>query len=186
MAREEDVAFQKKSYNSADVLRASQRASADTLRASKGADVAIVGMGARVGPWKNVVEVGNRLMGRGEDHPTRPKANHWGLPDAPVGWFIEELEIPIGLFKIPPREVEEAIVQHPQVQEVAVIGVTDDVRGEVPKAFVITAEGASVDQKELRSFCKDLLAGYKFPKVVEFVEDLPRTPTGKVLKRMLK
>ena len=85
-----------------------------------------------------------------------------------------------------PREVEEAIVQHPQVKEVAVIGVADDVRGEVPKAFVITTEGASVDQKELRSFCKDLLAGYKFPKVVEFVEDLPRTPTGKVLKRLLK
>ena len=85
-----------------------------------------------------------------------------------------------------PREVEEAIVQHAQVKEVAVIGVADDVRGEVPKAFVITTEGASVDQKELRSFCKDLLAGYKFPKVVEFVEDLPRTPTGKVLKRLLK
>ena len=65
------------------------------------------------------------------------------------------------------------------------IGVKDEVRGEVPKAFVIAREGESVDEKELRSFCRDQLANYKIPKYFEIVADLPRTPTGKVLKRML-
>ena len=98
---------------------------------------------------------------------------------------IKELIISAGE-NIYPREVEEAIVGHPEVKEVAVIGIADEVRGEVPKAFVIVEEGASVDDKQLRSFSKDRLASYKFPKVIEFVEDLPRTPTGKVLKRLLK
>jgi long-chain acyl-CoA synthetase len=84
-----------------------------------------------------------------------------------------------------PREIEEVLVQHPKVKEVAVIGVKDEVRGEVPKAFVIAREGMTVDEKELRSFCRENLANYKVPKHFEIVADLPRTPTGKILKRML-
>lgn len=84
-----------------------------------------------------------------------------------------------------PREIEEVLVLHPKVKEVAVIGVKDEVRGEVPKAFVIAREGISVDEKELRQFCRENLAGYKVPKYIAVVPDLPRTPTGKVLKRML-
>jgi len=85
-----------------------------------------------------------------------------------------------------PREIEEALIQHPSVREVAVVGVPDEVRGEVPKAFVIPAEGARVDERELRGFCRERIAGYKVPKTFEIVDDLPRTPSGKVLKRMLK
>jgi long-chain acyl-CoA synthetase len=84
-----------------------------------------------------------------------------------------------------PREIEEVLAQHPNVKEVAVIGVKDEVRGEVPKAFVISRENASVDERELRTFCREKLANYKIPKYFEVVPDLPRTPTGKVLKRML-
>lgn len=84
-----------------------------------------------------------------------------------------------------PREIEEALAQHPKVKEVAVIGVLDEVRGEVPKAFVIAHEGTTLDEKELRAFCRDCLANYKIPKYFDIVADLPRTPTGKVLKRML-
>ena len=84
-----------------------------------------------------------------------------------------------------PREIEEVLAQHPKVKEVAVIGVKDEVRGEVPKAFVIAREGMTADEKELRQFCRENLAGYKVPKHIELVPDLPRTPTGKVLKRML-
>jgi long-chain acyl-CoA synthetase len=87
--------------------------------------------------------------------------------------------------KIYPREIEEVLAQHPKVKEVAVIGVPDEVRGEVPKAFVIVREGMSTDDKELRSFCRDHLANYKIPKHFELVADFPRTPTGKVLKRLL-
>jgi long-chain acyl-CoA synthetase len=84
-----------------------------------------------------------------------------------------------------PREIEEALAQHPKIKEVAVIGVKDDVRGEVPKAFVIAHEGVSLDEKELRLFCREHLANYKIPKYFALVADLPRSPTGKVLKRML-
>ena len=85
-----------------------------------------------------------------------------------------------------PREIEEALVRHPSVREVAVIGVRDEVRGEVPKAFVIAADGVRADAQELRKYCRASLANYKVPKVIEIVEDLPRTPSGKVLKRLLK
>src|SRR5262245_18773047 len=84
-----------------------------------------------------------------------------------------------------PREIEEVLAQHPNVKEVAVIGVKDEVRGEVPKAFVIARENTAVDEKELRTFCREKLASYKIPRYFEIVADLPRTPTGKVLKRML-
>jgi long-chain acyl-CoA synthetase len=84
-----------------------------------------------------------------------------------------------------PREIEDLLAQHPKVKEVAVIGVKDEVRGEVPKAFVIIREGATADEKELRAFCRDNLASYKVPKYFEFMADFPRTPSGKVLKRML-
>ena len=84
-----------------------------------------------------------------------------------------------------PREIEEALAQHPKVKEVAVIGVKDEVRGEVPKAFVIARDGNDIQEKELRAFCREHLATYKVPKYIEVVADLPRTPTGKILKRML-
>ena len=84
-----------------------------------------------------------------------------------------------------PREIEEVLAQHPKIKEVAVIGVQDEVRGEVPKAFVIAREGMTVEEKELRAYCRENLANYKIPKHFDIVADLPRTPTGKVLKRML-
>jgi long-chain acyl-CoA synthetase len=84
-----------------------------------------------------------------------------------------------------PREIEDALAQHPKVKEVAVIGIKDEIRGEVPKAFVIPHDGITIDEKELRAFCRENLANYKVPKHFEVVSDLPRTPTGKVLKRML-
>ena len=84
-----------------------------------------------------------------------------------------------------PREIEDILSQHPKVKEVAIIGVKDEVRGEVPKAFVIARDGVKVEEKELRSYCREHLANYKVPKYFEIVPDLPRTPTGKILKRML-
>jgi long-chain acyl-CoA synthetase len=85
-----------------------------------------------------------------------------------------------------PREIEEALVEHPAIREVAVVGVPDEVRGEVPKAFVIPMEGAQPDERDLRRFCRERIAPYKVPKIFVIVEDLPRTPSGKVLKRELK
>ena len=85
-----------------------------------------------------------------------------------------------------PREIEDVVAQHPAVAEVAVIGVRDDLRGELPVAFVILHDGATTDENDIRTFCRDKLAGYKVPRDVKIAADLPRGPTGKILKRALK
>ena len=85
-----------------------------------------------------------------------------------------------------PIEVEEALAQHPDVAEVAVIGVPDERWGETVKALVVARAGRSPTAEELVAFARERLAGYKLPRSVEFVADLPRTPSGKVLKRELR
>jgi len=85
-----------------------------------------------------------------------------------------------------PIEVEEALEQHPGVAEAAVVGVPDERWGEAVKAFVVPSRGATVTEPELEAFCRERLAGYKVPRQFEFIPELPRTPTGKVLKRALR
>jgi long-chain acyl-CoA synthetase len=85
-----------------------------------------------------------------------------------------------------PIEVEEVISQHPAVVEVAVIGVPDERWGETVKALVVVAPEAAVEADELVTFARERLAGYKLPRSVEFVTELPHSPAGKVLKRELR
>ena len=92
----------------------------------------------------------------------------------------------IGGENVAPAEIENVLLEHPPVAEAAVIGVPDEVRGEVPVAFVIPQEGADPDPDALRAFCRERLAGYKVPREVRIARDLPRGPTGKILKRALR
>jgi long-chain acyl-CoA synthetase len=85
-----------------------------------------------------------------------------------------------------PVEVEEVLAQHPDVTDVAVVGVPDEHWGELVKAFVILRPGSSATADDLVAFTRGRLAGYKLPRAVELVDDLPRTPSGKVLKRELR
>jgi long-chain acyl-CoA synthetase len=85
-----------------------------------------------------------------------------------------------------PIEVEEVLSQHPGVSDVAVIGVPDERWGETVMALVVRAPAATVDADELVAFARERLAGYKLPRSVEFVDELPRSPAGKVLKRDLR
>ncbi len=85
-----------------------------------------------------------------------------------------------------PIEVEEVLSQHPQVADVAVIGVPDEHWGEAVKALVIGRAGRAPSPADLLAFARARLAGYKLPRSIEVVDDLPRTPTGKVLKRELR
>lgn len=85
-----------------------------------------------------------------------------------------------------PREIEDALLRHPDVADTAVLGKKDPSRGEVVVAFVILKEGAKAGVDELRSFCRDQgLAQWKCPREVYLVSEMPRSPTGKVLKRVL-
>ncbi|CAM5496013.1 long-chain fatty acid--CoA ligase [Streptomyces tanashiensis] len=91
-----------------------------------------------------------------------------------------------GGFNIYPREVEEVLVRHPSVSEVAVIGVPDEARGEEVCAVVVRREGAApLSEEELVDWSRERLGRHKYPRIVRFVEELPLGPTGKVLKRAL-
>ena len=90
-----------------------------------------------------------------------------------------------GGFNVYPRELEEVLLTHPQVSLAAVIGVPHDVYGEEIKAFVVPANGAQVTEQELVAWCRQVMAAYKYPRLVEFRTSLPMTATGKVLKREL-
>jgi long-chain acyl-CoA synthetase len=85
-----------------------------------------------------------------------------------------------------PVVVEEVLAQHPGVADVAVIGVPDERWGEAVTALVIPAAGLAVGAGELVAFARQTLAGYKLPRTVEFVAELPRSAAGKVLKRELR
>jgi fatty-acyl-CoA synthase len=85
-----------------------------------------------------------------------------------------------------PAEVEESLASHPAVEEAAVIGVDDEKFGQRLKAFVVVRGGSEVSEDELKGHVKDNLAGYKTPRDVVFLDELPRNPTGKVLKRELE
>ncbi|WP_324788798.1 class I adenylate-forming enzyme family protein [Streptomyces sp. H51] len=89
-------------------------------------------------------------------------------------------------FKVWPREVEDVLHTHPAVREAAVVGVPDGYRGETVKAYVSLRPGAGTDPDELAVYCKERLAAYKYPRQVEILPDLPKTASGKILRRELR
>ena len=84
-----------------------------------------------------------------------------------------------------PREIDEVLYQHPAVAAAAAIGVPDPLYGEDVAAFIVLKDWMKVDEAEIITFCRERLADYKCPKTVRFVKDIPKGPTGKLLKREL-
>jgi long-chain acyl-CoA synthetase len=91
-----------------------------------------------------------------------------------------------GGYNVYPREIEEVLYEHPAIQEAAVVGVPHDELGEEVGAAVVLKEGESVDADELKSYVKEQVAAYKYPRKIWFVDELPKGPTGKILKREIK
>jgi acyl-CoA synthetase (AMP-forming)/AMP-acid ligase II len=91
-----------------------------------------------------------------------------------------------GGFNVYPREVEEVIYQHPAVMEAAVVGTPDEKWVEAIKAYVVLRPGQSASEEEIIQFCKDRLTSYKKPSSVEFIDSLPKSAVGKVVRRLLK
>jgi len=89
-------------------------------------------------------------------------------------------------YNVYPREVEEILYSHPKIAEAAVIGVSDEIKGEEVKAFVVLKEGESVTEEEIRAYCRSKIAPYKTPRYVEMVAALPKGSTGKILRRQLR
>ena len=78
------------------------------------------------------------------------------------------------------------LLEHPKVQEAVSVGIRDDVRGEVLKAYVVTQDGEELTKADIVAWCRQKLAGYKVPRLVEFRKELPKTIVGKVLRRALR
>ncbi len=151
-----------------------------------------------------VGEVGELLVAGPQVTP-----GYWGRPDATAaafrgehlrtgdvgfmdadGWFylvdrMKDMIIASG-YKVWPREVEDVLYSHPAVREAAVVGAPDEYRGETVLAFVSLHDGADVSEAELVAFCRERMAAYKYPRSVAFVDELPKTATGKILRRSLR
>ena len=106
------------------------------------------------------------------------------------GWFYivdrKKDMINASGYKVWPREVEDVLYTHPRVKEAAVVGIPDEYRGESVKAFVALKEGDAVSEEELISYCKERMADYKYPRQIEFLDEVPKTATGKFLRRELR
>ena len=107
-----------------------------------------------------------------------------------AGWFYlvdrkKDVIIASG-FKVWPREVEDVLYTHPAVREAAVVGVPDDYRGETVKAYVSLKPNVNATPEELAAYCRDRLASYKAPRMVEILDDLPKTVTGKIQRNILR
>ena len=92
----------------------------------------------------------------------------------------------VGGFNVYPRDVEDILFNHPKVQLAAVVGAPDAKSGEVVKAFVQLKPGETATEEEIKEFCKENMAGYKRPKIIEFRDELPVSNVGKVLRRVLR
>jgi long-chain acyl-CoA synthetase len=90
-----------------------------------------------------------------------------------------------GGYNIYPVELDGVLFDHPKILEAATIGVHDDYRGETVKAFVVVKEGETLTEQEVVDYCKENLAAYKVPKIIEFIDELPKSAVGKILRRKL-
>jgi len=92
----------------------------------------------------------------------------------------------VGGYNVFPREVDEVLFAHPGVQEAAAVGVPDSHRGEAIQAYVVLAEGAAPSEKEIIDYCREKLAKFKVPSIVQIVPSLPKTPAAKIDKMALR
>jgi acyl-CoA synthetase (AMP-forming)/AMP-acid ligase II len=170
-------------------------------RAAAGTEIRILDAAGAVLPAGSVGEIAVRGPQLMRGYWKRPEANAESLRD---GWmqtgdagsldaegflFIEDRVkdmIVSGGENIYPREVENVLLAHPALADAAVIGVPDQRWGESVKAIVVLRPGAAASAEHIVAFCRGHLGGYKLPRSVDFVDALPRNPSGKVLKRVLR
>ena len=160
------------------------------------------------------LETGERVLGPGEvgeiimrgpqimagywnapEETARALRNGW-LHSGDIGWvdaggytFVVDRKkemIKCRAFSIAPAELEAALLEHPDIADCGVVGIEDDEAGQVPGAFVVARKGCTLDEAALTQFFSSRLAGYKMIRRWHLVDAIPRTPSGKILRRMLK
>ena len=89
-------------------------------------------------------------------------------------------------FQVPPAELEALLITHPEVNDVAVIGIPDESAGELPKAFIVRSPGSEVTAEDLQAFVAEHVASYKHIRLVEFIDEIPKSASGKILRRLLR
>ena len=144
-----------------------------------------------------IIKSGNNMKG----YWNRPEATNESVVDdwfysGDAGFFDEEGFLFIhdrvkdmivsGAENIYPAEVENALMSHREIVDAAVVGIPDDKWGEAVKGFVVLSEGADLEESEIISYARTQIAAYKCPRTIDFVSELPRNPSGKILRRELR
>lgn len=146
-------------------------------------EIAISGPGLVPGYWNRPAETAEVMPGR------EIRTGDIGMMNE-QGWFFlidrKKDLINASGYKVWPREVEDILLSHSAVREAIVVGVPDGYRGETVKAFVSLQLDAAATPEELIEYCRDRLANYKYPRTIEIMDDLPKTATGKLLRRELR
>ena len=133
--------------------------------------------------WKNPEETANQLRDGWlytGDIAVQDEDDYFAIVDRKKDMIIA------GGYNIYPREIDEVLYQHPKIMDAVAVGIKDEYRGETIKAFVVLKEGETATDKEIIGFCREKLAAYKAPKLVEFRTELPKSAVGKVLRKILR
>ncbi len=153
------------------------------LPASQVGEIVVAGPQVAHGYWEKAAETEQAMPGG------RLHTGDVGFKDSDVWFYVVDRkkdQINAAGFKVWPREVADVLYEHPAIRESAVVGAPDAYRGETVKAVVSFKDGASASADELIAFCKERLAAYKYPRIIEVMADLPKTVTGKILRRDLR
>ncbi len=166
-----------------------------------GNEIRIVDQAGRDLPPREVGEIAVRSVSVMKGYHNNPEATRKAIRDGwyftgDAGWMDEDGYLYIhdrvkdmivsGAENIYPAEVENALASHPAIKDAAVIGVPDPKWGEAVKAIVVLKEGMEATEADIIAHCRAHIAGYKCPKSVDFVAELPRNPSGKILKKELR
>ena len=146
-------------------------------------EIIINGSSLSAGYWNNPEDTAKTMQ------PDGLRSGDIGFMDA-NGWFYlvdrKKDMINAGGYKVWPREVEDVLYTHPAVREVAVVGTPDSYRGETVRAVISLKHGQHATMDELQEFCRQRMAAYKYPRIIEIVEELPKNSSGKILRRALR
>ena len=89
-------------------------------------------------------------------------------------------------YNVYPNEIDDILFSHPKILEACTVGVPDEYRGETVKSYIVTRPGETLTEGDIKSFCREKLAAYKVPRLIEFIDELPKSTVGKILRKDLR